>query len=168
MAMPNRSVVSKVVNAHEVEGLTMNGWRLDDVLQESSVECFNESTPLVVPGQSYPTTYNGTKGFVVTKNLFVMKKDGSAIVAEAEEALAQTEKARKNFADRTIEAEKKTVEAQKEVATLKSELATSAAFARQLSTQLVTERDLKQKMENDIAKIRQAVGELKMKEILGQ
>lgn len=168
MATSNKSVVSKVVNAHEVEGLTTAGWRLDEVFQESYVESFSEQVPMIVPGQSYPTTYSGTKGFVVTKNLFLMKKDGSALVSEAHEVLEQA------FAhEKTLQSQLAEVQDTARVLLGKFEVSETAriglAKERDRARQdFEAERALALKMEGDIAKIRNAVGALKMKEILGQ
>jgi septal ring factor EnvC (AmiA/AmiB activator) len=166
MATANRSVVVKVVNAPEVEALTKEGWQLDDVLQESVVEPFNESVPFLPTGQTYTVNGSGTRGFLVTKNLFLLKKDGSTVMAEVYELLKQADQAKHDLANRLVEAEKKTAEAVKEVANVKRQVANSVAHGSSLAEQLTTAKKTNQKMENDIAKIRQAVGELKMKEIL--
>jgi hypothetical protein len=166
MAMPNKNVVTKVVGAYDVENYTLQGWRLEDVLQESHVESFSESVPLVVPGQSYPTTYNGTKGFVVTKNLFVMTKDGSTLITEANARVEAAEVRSRDLANKLIEADKKTATFEKDVAKLKADYERQITETNRWVERHTVERDAKVKMEKDISKIRNAVGELKMKEIL--
>jgi hypothetical protein len=168
MAMVNRSVVVKVVNAHEVEALTKEGWRLDDVLQESVVEPFGESVPFLATGQTYTVNGSGTRGFLVTKNLFLMKKDGSTVMAEVYELLKQADQAGHDLANKLIAAEKKAADAESNVVALKKNNDLYTAHGQSLSNQLAEAKKQNQKMENDIAKVRQAVGELKMKEILGQ
>ena len=167
MAMMNKNVVQKVVGPLEVENYTLQGWRVADIIQEQVVESVFETVPLVLPGQNYTTNASGTKGFLVTKNLFVMVKDGSSLLVEANERVVAAEKRASDIANQLIEADKKAVEWKKEANNLLNAHGVYASENKALSERLESERKLKTKMENDIAKIRQAVGELKMKEILG-
>ena len=167
MAMLNKNVVTKVVGALEVENYTMQGWRVAEVVQDQHVESFCESTPFLPQGQNYPVTGSGTKGFLVTKNLFVMTKDGSSLIAEANERVAAAERRGNEVATLLIEADKKTEEWKKEAGKLLKGHENYVYENQKLSERLEAERKQKVKMENDIAKIRNAVGELKMKEILG-
>lgn len=167
MAMQNRNVVSKVVNAHEVESLTLQGWRVTEVIQENFVESFNESVPFCPAGSNYIQNGCGTKGFLVTKNLFLMTKDGSTLIAEANDRVAAAEARGHDLATKLIEADKKTAEWKQEANNLLRGHETYVSENGDLKKRVHQLHQSNLKMENDIAKIRNAVGELKMKEILG-
>lgn len=166
MAMPNKHEVVKVVGENEVERLTSQGWSLREVLQETGVESFNEQVPMLTPGNTYPSTFSATRGFVVTKNRYVMVQDDSKVLAQMQAQLDEKEKIVSNARQMQVEAEKKAEEWRKQYA---GSLDANGVYARENERFRTENQNLfksNQKMERDIAKIRSAIGELKMKEIL--
>ena len=158
--------VAKVVEANDVEYLTREGWRIAKVLPESRMELANEQVPLMPPGQSYPTQASGTRGLVVGFHRFLMFFDEKSALAkfatEAKQRHIELCDMRTALTAAQSDLKLQTAEAKK-AETLR---AAATAENASLSQRYYDERKLKQKMEEDIAKIRKAVGEMKMKEIL--
>lgn len=160
--------VARVVEGHEVEQLTREGWRIARVLPESKMELACESVPLMGPGMNYPTNGQGTRGLVVGFHRFLMFKDEKSLIAEhaheVKDLRSDVDHFRRSSEDALHNLKLREEELQKLKKYQESlEKTQNAAF-----DEASTERKAKQKMEQDIAKIRKAVGELKMKEILGQ
>lgn len=167
MAMPmDKHSVVKIVNEHEVEMLTRSGWRLREVLQETSIEPFGETVQMMVPGNSYPSSFNQTRGFNVVKNRYLMVQDGSKALAELSDKLRETENITNNACAQRDEAHRLVGERDKEIARLKQDVQHITDTNSRNYKQYTEQKTLNQKMETDIAKIRSAIGELKMKEIL--
>jgi hypothetical protein len=162
----NKTEVMKVVEAHDVETYSMLGWRLVEVLPETYVDAFSESVPMLLPGQNFVTNNFATKGFLVSKNRFLMATNGSSILAGMNEKLADAEKRIAEAKAVQQEAEKKAEEWKKEANNLMRGHETYVRENKILVEKLDRSEKSNHKMEEDIGKIRSAVGDLKMKEIL--
>lgn len=161
-----KTVVMKVVEAYEVETYTMLGWRLSEVLSESYVESFSESVPMVLPGQSFVSNSVATKGFLVAKNRFLMTMDGSSVLAGMNEKLVAADKRVAEAKAAQEAAEKKAEEWKRDSNNLLRGHETYVRENKILAEKLERAEKSNHTMEEDIGKIRKAVGELKMKEIL--
>lgn len=166
MAMDRQHAVVKVAFDYEVEQLTRQGWRLREVLQETAVESFNESVQMLVPGNTYPQSFSQTKGFPVTKNRYLMVQDGNKALAEMQAKLDEQQTIVSNAQNMQAEAEKKAAALVKEIEALNYSNGNLIRNAGDTNGQLSKSKELNRKLEGDIAKIRNAIGELKMKEIL--
>lgn len=165
MAMPQKqSYVVKVVNEHEVESLTRSGWRIREILPWQHVEPFSETASPLVNG--FPQTTYATKGFLVSTNKFVMEHNADSALAEMSEKLAKLEAEHAALQSAYANAGKDLFAAQETVRGLNNRIGYLTNDLDGARVDFQKERERNRKMENDIAKIRQAVGELKMKEIL--
>jgi hypothetical protein len=156
----------KVVDGAEVEFLTRQGWYLQEILQETHVESFSEQVPFVTHGSTYVQNASATKGFLVTKNKFVMVQGKSGTIQELERQLAEAQRGQYNAQAECRKAEET---AKGALEALKREQEISTGRFEQVNASYAVRRELeetKRKMENDIAKIRAAIGDIRMKEIL--
>lgn len=167
-AMPKHDVV-KVVDEMQVEPLTRAGWRLEEVLKEQHIETFEESTPIAsgsTSGGTYVSNYTGKKGFVVSKVRYLMKQDGNKALAEMDAKLKEAEQISWNAQHGRQDAEKKAEALDIEAKQLRNTQENLMGRITAQQDQLNKAQGANRKLESDIAKIRSAVGELKMKEIL--
>lgn len=160
--------VLRVAEGSELEGLTMQGWRMLQVLPESREIVSREEVPLVLPGQNYPTTYSGTRAQVVQQHRFLMLKEERTVLAEAQARFDALHAESLKTAHALLEAEKKVKEQTAQWQRICEENKRYLEQTVAVREEVATMRGQRDKMEKDIAKVRAAVGELKMKEILGQ
>lgn len=158
---------SKVVDAKDVESLTLQGWRIDRTLEESYVEPFHETTPFAVPGQTYTMSGSGTKGFLVTRIRFLMTLDELSATAQLRVQMEQAEQLASSARKMQTDAEEALKKQQAEVLRLEGLNTRAERENTRLSESYNDAQKMKIKMENDISKIRTAIGDLKMKEIIG-
>jgi hypothetical protein len=162
----------KIVQAEEIEALTLSGWRLVLTYQDTVLWPYMETEP-PPPQTTYSTSYTSNMAVQVTRckpctaTRFVMQLDEQNALAQMNNDLESVKKALENEKNahrqthRDLDAQaKKVTEAKKAVDEYSQK---NTSFASQLDTARTSNR----KLESDIAKIRTAVGELKLKEILG-
>ena len=158
--------VARVVEAADVEMLTRQGWRIAKILPESRIEYGCETVPLVVPGQGYATQASGTRALTVSTTRFLMFEDEKSQLGKMAQ-LAAVKEVSLNKAQSDLQevqkALKEQVAAYQKVCENEKRLAETLSLRGAEVFEVKKQRDL---MERDIAKIRAAVGELKMKEIL--
>jgi hypothetical protein len=159
--------VIKVVPYTEVERHTMDGWELDKVLTRSHAATIPCSTPLVPHACSNGGYSSGTQystrdeAIQVHEPLFVLTKDLDTLKKE----LLLAEEIKKYVL------EKADLQKQNDQWKLTAERLQQEVLMSQESAKIAREhRDekiaLARKLEGDVGKIRQAIGDLRMKEIL--
>lgn len=179
--------VFKIANEHEVETLTRGGWELDEILEEDQIATVDETMSpqdVVLQLDNMQKAYsygqqpylngmpvpNGVKRrmVVVRAKRYVMRQSEQSAVAaaekRAEEAIARRSEARS--AHSTVQKELETAKAlaakhEERIAQLTHDVKVYRDEAQQ-------QRDAKRQMEQDIGKVRQAVGDLRMREIIGR
>lgn len=159
-----------------LETLTRAGWTLAKILQsdkmidvQEEVAAFDEAPHNPSGGYrnaGWHQTYV-TKKAVVTDTLFLLEQDESSAIAELEAKLKDVETKAS-----AAEVEKK--KAEKDLAELKARAVDERAYAARVNDMFEKSRrevsDLektKNRMEADLAKVQRAVGELRMREIVG-
>jgi hypothetical protein len=160
--------VLRVAEGSELESLTTQGWRMLQVLPESREIVSREEVPLVLPGQNYPTTYSGTRAQVVQQHRFLMLKEERTVLAEAQARFDAVTADNQKKTAALLEAEKKAKEQAAQWQRICEENKRYLEQTVALREEVATMRGQRDKMEKDIGKVRAAVGELKMKEILSQ
>ena len=157
----------QVVDGHELGHYTVTGWRVVKVLEESELATCSEQVPLPSGGGNYPVTLTGTRGFTIQKSRFLIFLDEHSALKEAhasrEMALAEL----KETAQRLSEMDKAQKATDAKALKLEMENKRLETENARIAGQSADNRRLKEKMETDIGKIRAAVGDLRMKEILG-
>lgn len=167
MATNSKSTLLAVVRASEVEHYSRMGWTLRQVVSHSEVEHVPEKQAFMPSGASYPVTLDVNRVLVVTGSRFLMARDGSLALEEKERELRcrldDLTALRTLLDSQTAEAAQTT----KALAAEREQTVRLDAELRRRKQELEGERQQKLKMEADIAKLRNALGELRMKEILG-
>jgi hypothetical protein len=158
----------KVVGASAVESLTLEGWKLVFTYQDTALAPCQESEPSPPQtGSSYFTPAVGVVRFRPhTVTMFIMQLDEQSALAQTHKELEIVKKAYESEA-RMLEQSREEAKVQRSKVTEAKEAVSE--YSRKnisLASQLDTARKSNQKLELDIAKIRTAVGELKLKEIL--
>lgn len=166
--------VTKIVVHAAVEQLTREGWQLDRILDRHSICVAQLATPLVIPGHGSNQYGPGSSGYIDTNHkreeshvvsdpLFVLTKDLD--VLDRETALSgDLEKARKDLA------------ADKAALTqlhgsYDNVLRNNTDLTASVASGIERERDLRgriTRLEEDIGKLRVAIGNDRMREILGR
>lgn len=156
----------QVVDETNVEYRSMEGWSLVKIVAETHIEYGAESVPLVVPGQSYTTQGSGSRSHTVQKNRYVMFKDEKSAIAQLNAEAKQQYIELRDTQTKVAEQEKAIREMLVAYTKLTEQEKQHAVAEANSAEQARKNRDMIYKMEKDIAKIRAAIGELKMKEIL--
>jgi restriction endonuclease len=159
--------IHAVVSAQEVETRSRQGWRVQEVLKGSRIDTADDGVAFPPNNfQSCPSYGTVTRSHVVEELQFLMVQDETAYVADLRKEIEQLRieasntQANLNSAQETLKNTKFALEeAQHRVRTAQED----SAIYRKLSEELTTSN---RKMEYDIAKIRVAVGERQMKDIL--
>lgn len=162
--------IHAVIKANDVELRSRAGWRVQEVLKSSRVEVASESVSYPPqPNVGYatsPTYGTNTKSHVVEEFNFLMVQDETKYVAdlqlEVERLRMEMTNARANLMSEqeTLKNTRTALEQAQQRLKVEQE---ACGRERKLVEEL---RLSNRKMENDIAKIRVAVGERQMKDIL--
>lgn len=160
--------VYKVIAGPDLEAYTRDGWQL---IETREVEIFDPGRvdkQIQDPSRGYytgtVTEYHPTK--LKTVQYVIMKDDGS-IRKDYEIKLAQS--AEKTYlAEQALRvAEKSVEESAKALIKTSAELLSAESDVRAACAQRDDANDQCHKLENAVAKVRQAIGDLKFKEIVG-
>jgi hypothetical protein len=158
-----------VAEEHEVHSYCLLGYRLLDVVYSEHVEIGCESTTDNENGynNSYGTrTHSVSKPLVVRKAKFVMVQREEDALAQKQAELKAMEVLLHERATSEEEAVKNAAACAKTVSEQTSLVERLRSDVRDVRDAMNTSIDRNRALEKDIAKIRSAVGELKMKEIL--
>jgi hypothetical protein len=173
MKTPEGSVVfdkpldglTRVVCENQVDLLSQEGWAVVAFYQETMHLPCNEQKPPDEQNRYSPIQYTVYKPSTLTK--FVMQLDEDSALAKAAVDVRANKQAAVTAVSEMTKAMKGLEEAKKLDMIMKDELERMQRARDSARTDLDASRASTRKLEGDIAKIRKAVGELKMKEILG-
>lgn len=167
--------VVRVCEASDLEMLTSGGWQLKEVLQESAVvPLLHEEQGLLHVAEHARVGWSGnperlslSRSGIATLHRFLLRKSASTVVADA---MDQVESMRVEVS--TLKSDKKKLEQAQASAVENSKLAadlleSTRSHADRLRDELRASNGAKQKMERDLAAIRQDIGEGAMRRILG-
>ena len=163
--------VYKVVGAHELEKWTSVGWRLEKLVTDQRIEERMDSIPLVVPysggGGGGVQMQCVARSHTVALTLFLLCKEEGTYIEQLQADYAdlgvQLKAGMEEYSALTKELAIRTKELE-----LKTTLyASTSEILTQANRNHTVTKELNQKLEKDIAKIRTAVGDLRMQEILG-
>jgi hypothetical protein len=163
-----KGTVHIVVEGHTVYAKALGGYTLVAVVYTDLVVLANEADvlPPSQPGWS-ATNIQRTVARVVREPRFVMRLDRDSALAEKEEQLVAARAAAAE-ANNELRAEKQRAAVlAKDNEKLSGEREKLSVNYRSAMKNYEDQRDMRRKLEGDIAKIRSAVGEIRMKEILG-
>ena len=164
--------VYETVEADQLRHMAYRGFSLVAVLytDELKVAQDYESRPIPDPNNSYSNRTETTSkavSHVLQRPLFLMRQEAESALRDVSDELVD---AKDKLRESKSAAEKATEHAaamEKDLAKVKSDNAHAESVRKIIDADNATERRRNQKLEGDIGKIRAAVGELRMKEILG-
>ena len=163
---------TKVVDAMNLEMWTRQGWKLVFSFQESLLMQCNECEPKMVHN---PSSYNSSNDTVMaqrwrpyTTTYFVLVQDEESALAEAAQKIADAEVTRSNAETNERTAREAQAKAEEAKTRAEKEAERQKERADQIWQQMNQAQTQARKLEQDMAKIQNAVGSLKVKEILGE
>lgn len=167
-----KPAVHVVVGEKEVYSRSQHGYVLVAVLYTDVAEmlCDSESMPVTDPGYTYPNRTNmvtHTKHQILREPRFLMRLDWDSALADKEKLVTSAHERANRVAEEHL-AEKKRADAlEKEKEKLAAERDTLSKNYRTSVKNYEEQCDRARRLEGDIAKLRNAVGGIRMKEILG-
>jgi len=160
-----------VVSEEEVEGRSFGGYRLAEIVYKDRMEIGVEATVDDENGfgNQYGTrTHSVSKPMVLREPRFVMVSGLDDILARKQQEIAELNNLVSSATENRVAAEEAVRAAEKRTVALKEEIKSTNEALRVARENYSVSRDLSRKLENDIGKIREAVGSVRMKEILGE
>lgn len=165
--------VHKVVFLYDLEKETASGWQLVKIIEAPEVTTTTEREELV-PAGAVMNNYGSTpkdvrhtqRVLVVNHKKALLFKSERAFIAEARQRCAELDADIRKKWEELREAETKRKEAEQQVAALTTKVAEANKTRDTFDAALSDARKQNRKLETDIAKIRNGIGELRMKEIL--
>lgn len=172
----------KLVEAHEVHDLSCAGWVLVGLVETTKRMQIAEQIPAATSGGAwrasrmedrvgYPLpegTMEILREEIHPVTLFAMRRDPESLLGRLRDGEAKFTKELQELRDAHAELEKRCAEQHKELDITKGRLSHADEVARR---HVMIADEMRHKcgiMEQDIGRIRKAVGEMKMKEILGR
>ena len=156
-----------VCHANQVVGFERRGYRLREIIYRDVIEHAVETTTTLEHGYQKNITQEVNKPFALREPLFVMVQSTDSTIAEQQDTivmlqgeLSQRDANQREAARLSSECDKRLKQLEENNAHLSEVLRNEVAGSEVL-------RRSNRKLEVDIGKVRTAVGDLKMKEILG-
>jgi predicted nuclease with TOPRIM domain len=165
----------KVVHSGEVHDLTMDGWKLIAVMGAENIEPEYIEHAQYVPGHkdeygSYVSAQwqktSISKERAVKILLFLMGLERNAVTERLRGQLEDAHRANEN-ANKTIDdIVREKIKLEKEIKVLNAQVDSQQHSYSSLSSELQTKSEILNRMEEDMAKITKAFGELEVKKVL--
>lgn len=164
--------VYETVDADKLKNMTCRGYLLMAVIYTDEVVAAHdyESRPVTDPNNTYSNRTETTSkqvSHVIRKPMFLMRLEADSALAQRTEEMETAKSAQAVAENARKEQEALATKLASEVKTLADKNAHAESVRKILDQDKVEERQRNRKLETDIAKIRGAIGELRMKEILG-
>ncbi len=164
---PYEGRVFQITDELNLAGFTEHGWRLEQILEQQTSVRLEKSPP---PGER--DTYgnrppNQFESALAKSHRFLISREAGNLGEKVEELEQQVRKLSSECSFRESEAEKDATKATEKVEKLKKECDTLAGNVDHYRAQWQNLEKAKRKMEEDLAKVRTAVGELRWKELVG-
>lgn len=156
--------VYKTCDQNQLEFFTSAGWQL--------VAMYTVESALAVPeqqigqGNGYTRTMQTTRAMPYTNICFVVRKGEQSALADAQKEALAAQEARDKAVQEHDDTKKAYKQSEQEVARLKQAVETRELALKVARADKEHIQTCYTKMEQGLAKIRNAIGELKMKEIL--
>lgn len=158
--------VVRICGEDEVNHLCFQGYRLASIIYTDRVEFASENTTAMENGYQQ-NKLSVSKALVIRVPRFVMVMDRDDALAAQRQTIDELRAQVIELRDVALECERSAKKFEQQVTELESghKLLKEKVIAQGAENRTI--RDTNRKLEEDIAKVRAAVGELKMKEILG-
>lgn len=155
-----------VCDSSQVEHYSIRGFRLREVVYSDSIQHANETTTTMENGYSRNITLEVQKPFALREPRFVMVQGLDLTLAEQQERIDELRRELFQASTTEREAVEKATAQEKRAKQLETDNKNLSDSLRAEYDGKETIRASNRKLEGDIAKIRGALGDLKMKEIL--
>jgi hypothetical protein len=157
----------RVCREPDLDFCTENGYELVQAFKMSTVHTINE-TVAIPPSQynSCPSTQMVTKSYVVDELRFVLCKSENTALADLTAQVYALRKRAEGDAVQAAISTKSLAEATRDLEQSRMKESLAGRRVAELSALLDTVRAQVRTYESDLAKVRAAIGELKMKEIV--
>lgn len=167
MALLNDKRIHAVVHASEVERRSRQGWRVQEVISSSRVETASEGVAFPPNQNNYSPSYGTVqRSHVVEEAQFLMWQDEAKYIEDLNQEIIGLQSVAAEV-QAALMSERETLKNTRTALELAQQRLKTEQEACGRERKLVEELRLSnRKMENDIAKIRVAVGERQMKDIL--
>jgi len=167
---PKKYLSYCIVPGERLMDLTQSGWELVEILHQTRVEIGVEQVPLSNPG-GYPTSMQGQRSHVVSYTQFLL---GQTPLSESIRFLSDTKyQAERDLAAANGKVRELTEEMKRSKLSydrdMKEEMERTERAEKQWTSweaKTKEQQAISQRMENDLGKVRKALGDLRMKEII--
>jgi hypothetical protein len=162
--------ILKTICHHELKGHTELGWTVIDAFDQTEVVERSAMETRMVPVSPGGYDCNGTvptmRHYTESQHYFVVRLDETAQLAKLTNEIAQLKSTLKANGDE-LQKSVKTIAAQgEERLLLQEQIVSRDRTLGKMTDSQREERDRMRKMEQDLGKLRQALGEIRMREIL--
>lgn len=160
------SLITAVVNADRVEALCAQGYRLVEITYSDRIGLAVEETAKEDQYGNKLAVRSVEKALVLREPLFVMAQSADDRLAREREESAKL-KAQLEERERVCKAMGEEIEGHKKhVTSLQDDVQRAHKYSRSRETEIDSAHTKNRKLEGDIGKLRTAIGDLRMKEIL--
>jgi hypothetical protein len=164
---PEKFAAYQEVDGMQLDHMTSNGWIIVALLSTDVVDTQSSNKPYT-DSNGYQTTQYVDETYVLKQPRYLVGKTRDKVLEELRESERDAVQHSKNYqADVTVFKEQ--VEGkEKTIAAKEREIDQQHERIQGLQQKANDARSMQQKMEGDLAKVRQAVGDIKFKEIIGE
>jgi hypothetical protein len=162
----------KTIHASKLEECSREGWVVVDTYDEQNTELVSGTEPREIPhgpnDYSHEATVFTSRHYVVTAHYFVVRRDPESHLAELHEEIADLKTL---FDEKNValnQAQAALTKATQDLELAQIDVTSLRSDAGRVSNDRQAERIKMRKMEDDLGKLRKALGELRVREILGE
>jgi hypothetical protein len=163
--------VFKTCEGFQLEELTKIGWHIVAMIQEDSGQSYNKTESVsLYPKDGYcaPESIDVEIPAIDRKVLFLLRLDPEGELARKQKKLEEAEAAKAEAEQLAVDACKEKNASEHALNISNDNLDRRTRQVTDQTKQIQTERDRSNKMEEDISKLRDAIGGDRMKEIIGR
>lgn len=161
--------ILKVVSASQLEEFSAQGWRVLEGFNEEQDHVFLGSEPKQVEdGNSYCSTVDTRRSVVLSQRYYVLGRDETSVLADLNSKIAAANVQVKDLTAKAKEQDDTLSQARREIDRLTNFVEARDLAAGRVAQERRGEQERMRKMEKDLGKLRAALGDLKMREILGE
>ena len=168
--MDPKTGIFKVVSAYELETQTNLGWQLVERFSDGAPTSLADMIPVAGANGSYPQTMSGTRGAIIKQSFFLLWKSEESAIALKQGEIERLAKQVSEVKGEKAAVEKDLKETKEKLANNERALTGFQDAVKNLQTKeaswVETSKQV-EKLKIDFGKIWAAIGDFKMREILG-
>jgi hypothetical protein len=164
--------IVKTVHASKLEECTRQGWVVVDAFDEQNTEAVYGVEPRVLPhgpnDYSHEATVSTTHHHLVTSRYFVVRVDDASHLAGLNEQIAGLKTTLDEKSVALTQAQEALRKTSRDLDTAQLDVTSLRSAAGRMAEDRQAEILKMRRMEDDLGKLRKALGELRVREILGE